>query len=1120
MADAQLSEDFSDGDITINPTWVSSDESGNGTDFTVAAEELQSLGPSATSTIFISTEAVPSTSGNLIVWEFYARYEQSPSSSNNIEIFVLSNKSNLSSDPQGYFIRLGESGSNDGIDFFKTSSSIPLIEDANPSVATGIDVRIRLSRDDQGNWLLEADPTGGTTYSTIGSVSDTEFIIGPHFGFKVAHTSTRRERFFFDDIEITATNTDVTPPNITMVEVMEPNQLTVFYNESVEDSSATVVTNYSLSNGFGNPASAELVAANEVLLIFSTALTSSDYELAVNNVTDISGNAISSQMVEFSYFIPDTPIFRDVIITEIMADPTPSQGLPEADYIELFNNSTKTFDLSGWFIADANAEVMLPEYILMPNEYIILCSSNSTAEFAPFGNVLGVVSFPNFNNASDDVIVRNESAELIDRVTYDDSWYADNEKSEGGFSLEIINPNDVCGISSNWIASENSSGGTPGQQNSVFNATIGSQLPELEEIRVVSANELTLLFSEELDTLSVEISDFSVDNGIIVESVNINGDEIKIQITQQFATATTYQIIITGLTDCTGNTIIEISESFQYIENPTLDEKDIIISEIMANPNEETALPNAEYIEILNNTEFPLNLIGIQFSDGSTIGELPFYILESSAYIILTDQKDVSLFDGSISVIGLSSFPTLNNDGDAITLKTDNGVILDYVNYSSDWYRSSTKDDGGFALEIIDPSNICSDEENWIASENSDGGTPGVQNSVFSSMPDNIGPQLLNAFGLTQDTIVLVFDEQLDAGSIMNATYELSDNLVIESVLSVDLVTVYLVLSATTPLQSGESYQVSVSNISDCPGNIILTGNDTSFFLVEEAEEGDMIINEILFNPRPNGDDFVEIYNNSQRFISLKNWRLANGDIVNDTLAIDVNRIISESMTIIEPGGYRVITSDALNLANFYPLSAAENFIQISSTPSYPDDEGIVILINESSKVMDVFNYSEEYHSNLINDEEGVSLERISFDEPSDNSENWFSAASNVGFATPGYENSQRQRSTIISNDAIAIEPKIVVPDGDGQNDFTTITYQFDQSGYVGSVSIYDIRGRLVRQIASNDFFSTSGFYIWDGSNDDGQPAKIGYYLVYFEVFTPNGETKEFKQKVVVGSRF
>jgi hypothetical protein len=86
----------------------------------------------------------------------------------------------------------------------------------------------------------------------------------------------------------------------------------------------------------------------------------------------------------------------------------------------------------------------------------------------------------------------------------------------------------------------------------------------------------------------------------------------------------------------------------------------------------------------------------------------------------------------------------LNNSADVLILKDGNENTIDSVNYSDRWYKDEDKRAGGWTLEIIDPDNTCSEDQNWIASEGDAGGTPGTQNSVFANKPDLTGPKLVS----------------------------------------------------------------------------------------------------------------------------------------------------------------------------------------------------------------------------------------------------------------------------------------------------------------------------------------------------------------------------------------
>jgi len=188
------------------------------------------------------------------------------------------------------------------------------------------------------------------------------------------------------------------------------------------------------------------------------------------------------------------------------------------------------------------------------------------------------------------------------------------------------------------------------------------------------------------------------------------------------------------------------------------------------------------------------------------------------------------------------------------------------------------------------------------------------------------------------------------------------------------------------------------------------------------------------------------------------------------------------------------------------------------SMPSFPDDNGSVAISNEDGILIDQFNYDEKFHSALIKDEEGVSLERISVFGSSNDKENWTSASATAGFATPGFVNSNFRAKEVATQGQISIEPPIFSPQSGGL-DFSLINFKFDQSGFVANVKIFDQQGRLIKTIANNETLGFEGFFRWDGDLEEGGKARAGYYFVWFEVFNVDGTVKTFRERVVIAAR-
>lgn len=542
---------------------------------------------------------------------------------------------------------------------------------------------------------------------------------------------------------------------------------------------------------------------------------------------------------------------------------------------------------------------------------------------------------------------------------------------------------------------------------------------------------------------------------------------------------------------------------------------DVVITEIFADPEPSVGLPESEYIELYNRSINEYNLLNWQLTDGNSIAYLPNRKIAPGQYLILTPLSASSYFTSYGEVVSVDKFPSLNNPGDNIMLKSSEGLTIDSVSYNISWHPSREKKEGGWSLELIDPENSCAEETNWTSSEDVRGGTPGMQNSVFANKPDLTGPALLKVIPLSDTALKILFNEKLHHVTPVSENFLLTPSLGIASVSFADqtLREVYVTLEHELSLRT--LYTLKCESIYDCSGNVIQDGLDSfSFALPEKALPGDIVLNEILFNPKPLGVDFIEVYNHSSKFINLKNWALSNAE----TDSLRNRRVIVTDDLLLEPGHYMVFTTDAATLKGQYTAGIEENFLS-TSLPSLPDDEGSVAISDDEGSVLDQYHYSDDMHSPFIKDDEGVSLERVSFTSSSEDPQNWRSGTSSTGYATPGYVNGNSRTTEPTQDDAVLVTPEIFEPIY-GQPDFTQITYKFDRAGNVANVKIYDAHGRLVKQLANNDILNAEGFYRWDGDRDDGTKARIGYYFVWFQVFNAEGEVKTFRKRVVVAARF
>lgn len=543
--------------------------------------------------------------------------------------------------------------------------------------------------------------------------------------------------------------------------------------------------------------------------------------------------------------------------------------------------------------------------------------------------------------------------------------------------------------------------------------------------------------------------------------------------------------------------------------------QEVIIDEIFADPTPAVGLPGYEWIELKNISASEVKLEGWRIGDAvRKSGLFPELVLLPDSFLIVCSSGAFSSLQPFGNTIFVSSFPSLNNDHDTLTLYDAQGIPIYSVAYSSSWYGNDLKKPGGWSLEMIDTRNVCNVRDNWTASIDASGGTPGRKNSVDAVNEDTIPPRLLKAFFSGKAEITLVFSEPVNVEQAQQITnYQIDNGLEIAAAAAEGPLYDRVKISVSPAAAEGKIYTLSVSHITDCRDNLI-SPVEIRTALASEAKAFDVVINEILFNPKPDGVDYVEIYNRSDKVIDLSRLFIANR---NAAQAVSNARQLASEPLLFFPQDYLVLTTDPDIVKKQFMAKDPGAFLQLASMPSFPDSRGYVLIVNSAGEVVDEVDYDAGWHFALLQNKEGVALERIDYNAPSVQN-NFHSAAASAGFGTPGYKNSQFMTVQDAGGE-IRVTPSVFSPDNDGRDDFLTIAYRFPIPGFVANISIFDASGRLVRNLQRNALSGIEGFYRWDGLNDKQQKLPQGIYIIYTEVFHPGGARKVFKNPVTLARR-
>lgn len=632
--------------------------------------------------------------------------------------------------------------------------------------------------------------------------------------------------------------------------------------------------------------------------------------------------------------------------------------------------------------------------------------------------------------------------------------------------------------------------------------------PAITSCILTGKSSLRIIFSEQVTNETAAEGNFLLNAEEQPSSIaKIDQLSYDLFFSENFVNKTDNILKIINICDLTGN--CREGETVNF--TPAWAEPgDVVISEIMANPLPVVSLPPKEYLEITNVTDFTFNSKGWRLKTTEKDYELPEFKVNPGDIFILCSQDDDALFSKFGKTASLKQFPSLTDAGRIICLADSTGSLIHGIEYSDAWYGNELKKEGGWSLEIIDRGMPFNMEDNWKASASRSGGTPGSVNSVSGNNPDTYFRGFENVFPVDSITLKVRFSEYLPTYTSLVRTLKVEGKDV-SSVIPDDLLNRTFIVRTTEAIERNREYILQTGeDLKDFAGNPIQR-KEFVFGLAEIAVEGDILFNEILFNPFPGDPDFIEFFNVSGKIIDASRLQLVSVS-GSDTSGL---LFLSKENRCILPGAYYAITTDKRSVLQRYTGSVPDQIFEVNDLPSMPDDKGHLILFNRELERIDEMEYNEDMHYPLLASAEGVSLEKTAPDLGSGEKINWHSASESSGWGTPGFRNSVFIENENIT-DQVVLSSTRLTPDYDGNEDFLTINFNLSGTGNVVSVEILDERGNPVRKLASVMLSSPQTSLIWDGTADDGSPVMTGIYIVYATLYNDKGKTAKWKKVCAV----
>ena len=555
---------------------------------------------------------------------------------------------------------------------------------------------------------------------------------------------------------------------------------------------------------------------------------------------------------------------------------------------------------------------------------------------------------------------------------------------------------------------------------------------------------------------------------------------------------------------------------------PEISPGTVVINEIQYQPSS----GEPEWIELFNTGAEPADLNGWTVSDASVttshrLSAAPRVVPPDGFVVVAADSLEFrSAWNGEIVILLQSDgFPSLNNSGDRVLLRDAQGRCMDSIWYQQSWGRGM-----GVSIERVDPLSRVQGPQNWGSCRDSAGATPGRMNSIVIRELDLVAGILSQTSNGFPESILLQARIH-NAGRQTSGPFTLRifDDLDRDSVGAEAEIVVSGYVPA--PISPKESLGVELTWARPSPGNHQMVaeivwpedqrpGNNTSIATIQVTiPRGALCINEIHASPIGGTAEYVEVVNSSAYAVPLTGCWITDRPASSGS----VNRWpVSTAPRLLRPGELHVVAGDS-TVVQWTGGNPGVCAVVNNAGLGLNNDGDLVMLHGSDGSILDSVPYASSWHSPIISDPAGRSLEKYSPQLPGTGPHNWGTCVHPSG-GTPGWQNSILV-AVLPQNATLTCAPDPFSPDGDGFQDVTVVRYQLPLRSALVRLRIFDIRGRCMRDLLNSDPAGISGEAVWDGYDNSRRPLRIGIYILHLEAIDAQGGSIVAAKKAVILAR-